>query len=572
VVFISNELNRQYPPFTELIHFQVIHTILTFTTGYRTVSKQVRCYPAPMVKAGEKNMKLTLKNTCFRRLMTTGLLAYALWVQSVPVWAYQIDQSKHIITVSPTGDYTTDARKALTYLLQRPDKETLWTLRFNPGKYYMSRPLYGVGLKNVQFVSSPDNPAMLIKGGQFTESEYLIYLRMSEKIGVRGFQFYGRTLFKTNNNPVWPDQGLFFGSCRNVTIDRNHFYNFGNAALRVTTSESDPVKGVNSFDTNVTDNTFNNIYQISTTSNDDAHGATARYWLKNNTIANLKGSIKFASRTSGAQDVHIMNNNINGSEHYGLEIDNFDNLEIVGNTLQNIKGIAINIYTNPRVNKGFNWGNNFNISDNQIHNVRRAIRFSPDPSADGYKPVPKNLKIVNNTLTEITESDPHVSAISVVNGVVNGVKITDNKMSSVKNRKFITISKGSNPITQINNTGEGNALGSQSVGGEQPTGNSPSTPSTSALKAPSHLIAKYDGQLTIKLNWNDNAQDETALEVWGSFDNQKFDKVAQVYKDTQVFTHRLRQKPAKPNYYYQVRALKDNVASPMSNVAKISFQ
>lgn len=518
-------------------------------------------------------MKLTLKNTCLCRLIVTSLFAFALWAHSAPVWAYQIDQSKRVITISPTGDYITDARKALTYLLQRPDKESVWTLRFNPGKYYLSKPLYGVGLKNVQFVSSPDNPAMLIKGDQFTESEYLIYLRMSEKIGVRGFQFYGRTPFKSNNNPVWPDQGLFFGSCRNITIDHNHFYNFGNAALRVTTSEVDPVKGVNSFDTTVSDNTFNNIYQISTTSNDDVHGATARYWLKNNTIVNLKGSVKFASRTPGAQDVHIMNNNINGSEHYGVEIDNFDNVEIVGNTLQNIKGIAINVYTNPRVNKGFNWGNNFNISDNQFHNVRRGIRFSPDPSADGYKPVPKNLQIVNNTLTEIMESDPHVSAISVVNGVVNGVKITDNKMSSVKNSKFITISKGSNPITKINNTGEGKALENQNTGGEKPpVDNSPSAPSTSNLKAPSDLSAKYDGQLTVRLNWMDNTTDETALEVWGSFDNQKFDKVAQVYKDTRVFTHRLRQKPSKPNYYYKVRALKDNEASPMSNVARINFQ
>jgi hypothetical protein len=146
-------------------------------------------------------------------------------------------------------------------------------------------------------------------------------------------------------------------------------------------------------------------------------------------------------------------------------------------------------------------------------------------------------------------------------------------MSSVKNSKFITISKGSNPITKINNTGEGKALENQNTGGEKPpVDNSPSAPSTSNLKAPSDLSAKYDGQLTVRLNWMDNTTDETALEVWGSFDNQKFDKVAQVYKDTRVFTHRLRQKPSKPNYYYKVRALKDNEASPMSNVARINFQ
>lgn len=511
-------------------------------------------------------------------LAATGALIVASSLGSAPAWAYQIDQNKHIITVSPTGDYTTDARKALAYLLQRKDKDTLWTFRFNPGKYYMSRPLYGVGLKNVQFISNPDNPAMLIKGDNFTESEYLIYLRMSEKIAVKGFEFFGRTQFKSNNNPVWPDQGLFFGSCRNVLIDNNHFYNFGNAALRVTTSEKDPVKGVNSFDTTVSNNTFNNIYQISTTSNDEVHGATARYWLKNNTIVNLRGSVKFASRTPGAQDVHILNNNINGSEHYGLEIDNYDNMEIVGNTLQNIKGIAVNIYTNPRVPKGFNWGDNFNISNNRINNVRRGIRFSPDPSANGYKPVPKNLVISSNTLTGITETDKFVPVISVVNGVVDGVKVTGNTMSSVKNQKFIGIAKGCTNITQNNNKGEGKALDVQAgvsvstSDGSSSASDSGGTSSSGGLSVPTNLSAKWDGKLIVKLTWQEDAVNETALEVWGSLDNKKYDLVAKLYSDSEVFTHRLKRLPPSPSYYYKVRTMKNSEASQMSSAAKVTFQ
>lgn len=510
-------------------------------------------------------------------LAATGtLLFYSLAPQSAQ--AYQIDENNHVITVAPTGDYTADAQKALAYLLNRKDKDTLWTFRFQPGKYYLSKPLYGVGLQNVNFVSTADNPAMLIKGDNFSTGEYLIYLRMSHHIKVQGFEFFGRTNFKNNNDPVWKDQGVFFGSCRNILVDNNHFYNFGNAALRVTTSEADPVKGVNSFDTTVSNNTFNNIYQISTTSNDFVHGATARYWLKNNTIVNLRGSVKFASRTTGAQDVHILDNNINGSDHYGLEIDNYDDVEIIGNTFQNIKGVAVNIYTNPKVPKGFNWGNNYKISNNRIHNARRGIRFSPDPSDDGFKPTPKNLVISSNVITSITETDKFVPAISVVNGVVNGVKVTSNSMSSITNKKYIGIDKRSTNITQTDNKAEGKALDTQTASSPpssspspQPQPSSPDSSGSGSFNAPSNLVAQYDGKLAIRLSWKDNTNNETGMEVWGSHDGKNYSKIAWLYSDSEVFTHKMKRVPSNPDFYYKVRAVKDQTASSMSNEAKVHF-
>ncbi len=531
-------------------------------------------------------MHRNLKKAWFSAAGVISLITYA-GAFSGEAHAYQLDQTNHVITVSPSGDYTKDARDALAYLINRKDKDTLWTFKFNPGKYYMTKPLYGVGLKNVDFVSNTSNPAMLIKAENFSDSEYLIYLRMSEKIKVKGFDFYGRTSFKNNNNPVWVDQGIYFGSCKNITIDNNRFYNFGNAALRVTTSQVDPVKGVNSFDTTVSYNTFNNVYQISTTSNDDVHGATARYWLKNNTIVNLRGSVKFASRTAGAEGLHILDNNINGSEHYGLEIDNYNDVEIRGNTLQNIKEIAVNIYTNPRVPKGFNWGDNFNISKNRLDKVRRAIRFSPDPSSDGFKPVPKNLIISENTISTVSETDKFVPAISVVNGVVNGVKVTSNAMTSISNGKYIGISKGSTNIVQNNNKADGKALDavSNSTGSPEPSPSPPPSSSGSgsgsasggtssasgAPKAPSNLAAKYDGNLSVKLTWNDNASNETGQEVWGSSDGKNYSRIAQLYSNSKVFTHKIKKVPSNPNFYYKVRAVINNNASAMSNEAKVVF-
>lgn len=542
----------------------------------------------------KNTMKNHFKYFWFSMVGITSLMSWSLIFPGV-AQAYQLDQTNRVITVSPSGDYTKDARDALAYLLNRKDKDARWTFRFNPGKYYMSKPLYGVGLRNVDFVSNTKSPAMLIKAENFSDSEYLIYLRMSENITVKGFDFYGRTNFQSNSNPVWVDQGVYFGSSKNITIDNNRFYNFGNAALRITTSQVDPVKGVNSFDTTVSYNTFNNIYQISTTSNDDVHGGTARYWLKNNTIVNLRGSVKFASRTAGAEGVHILNNNINGSDHYGLEIDNYNDVEIQGNTLQNIKEIAINIYTNPRVPKGFNWGDNFNISDNRLDKVRRAIRFSPDPSSDGYKPVPKNLIISGNTISTVSETDKFVPAISVVNGVVNGVRVTSNSLASITNGKYIGISKGSTNVVQNNNKVEGKPIDAQtstptsntpdpapapspspsgsggsgsSAGGDSTSGDN----SSNSPKAPSNLVAKYDGNLSVRLTWTDNANNETAQEVWGSWDGGKnYSRIAELYSNSVVFTHRMKSVPANPNFSYKVRAMLNTTASSMSNEASVVF-
>ncbi len=505
-----------------------------------------------------------------------------------PGMAYETDSKNHVLTIAPTGDYNTDARKALAYLLQRSDQDTVWTMRFKPGKYYFSRPLYGAKLKNVVFESADfSNPAMLIKKSDFTESEYIIYLKMSEKIWVKGLEFYGLTDFKSNNNPVWPDQGIYFGSSKNIVIDQNHFYNFGNSAIRITTHEKDPVKGVNSFDTTISGNTFNNIYQISTTSNDEIHGGTARLWLKNNKIYNLRGSVKFASRTPGAEGVHILNNVINGSSHYGLEIDNYDDMEILDNTFQNIQEIAINIYTNPRIPKGFNWGNNFNISNNKITKSRRGIRFSPDPANDGYKPQPKNLTISGNTLNTVSETDKFVSAISVVNGVVNGVKITSNTLTGVSNKNYIGIAKGCVNISRANNKAEGKLLDqASSEPDDNNTSNNPPSPSpapaptpsgstgggTGAPNPPNNLVAKYNGDKQVILTWKDNANNETSMELWGSYNGKDYSRIASMYSNTQKFTHNLKRIPSNPNFYYVVRAMKDSQASKYSNTVKVVFK
>lgn len=513
---------------------------------------------------------MQFKNALFRVGLITGALGLCLWAgsQTNAAWAgYSLDQTNHIITISPTGDYTTDARNALAYLTSRKDTNVTWTVKFNPGKYYISLPLYSVGLQNVNFVSNPSSPAQLIKASNFdTQSEYTFYTRMSHDVSIKGFEFYGLTNFQNGPNPVWSDQGVYFGSCKNITVDSNEFYNFGNAALRITTSEADSVNGVDSINSTVTNNTFNNIYQFTTTSNDKVHGGTKSLHMEKNTFVNLRGSVKFASRTTGTGDIHFMNNTINGGDHFGLEINNYNDMEIRGNNISNIKSVAINIYTNgdsSNMVKGFPWGNNFTLASNTVKTCGRAIRFCPSPFFDGTVVVPQKVIIDNNTLSGIQETDPSVAAIDIINGNINGLQITNNKMSNIANQKYILFPKGCTNVSQSDNQANGAVLATD---GSNLAVNDKNPP-----PVPTNLAGKYSGNLKVMLNWKDNAPDESSEEVWGSLDGKAYSIIAKLSSHSTKFEHDLKKLPKTPTYFYAIKSVNKNGASQLSSPCKITF-
>ena len=269
-----------------------------------------------------------------------------------PVYAYELNKTNFTVTVSSSSDNvatTQDLQKALTYLTNRSDTDNQWTLKLSSEKYFLTRQVSSSGLKNTVITSSDiTKPAQLIKDAGWDSAksgEYLLNLRMCSKLNIISLEFYGQNDFSKSLDGVWPDQGVYIGSCNVVKLDSNKFYNFGNAALRVVTDTRDPVKGVNSFKTHVTHNSFNNFYQTATTSTDTIHGGTAQSTWDNNTFANVRGSIKFASRTPGAKQIDFLNNTINGGDHFGLEINNYSDFSIKGNTFKNIKDVALNIYT-----------------------------------------------------------------------------------------------------------------------------------------------------------------------------------------------------------------------------------
>jgi len=352
---------------------------------------------------------------------------------------YGLDAANRVITIHHVGNVTAEINSALTYLVNRPDKTTPWTVRFDGGTYPITTTLFSEKLQNVSFISNPFNPAILAKTPGFP-TEYLFYTRFSKNISMSGFTIIGNTPtyipanYVTGTSIGWQDQGVYFGSCNGVTISKNRFLNIGDAAIRVTTTERDPVPGVDSFNTQITQNYFDNIYQVTTTSNDTIHGGSAYLLMQDNTFDHIWGSVKFATRTSGATNVAFRNNRINYSATDGIEIVGYNNVEISNNSLQNITRNAVNCYTNSISTAGYEWGDNISFTNNVFNKVGNGIRLSADPYNDGFKPQLKNLTISGNSISNLTGATP---ALTLLKSSFPGLSITNNQFSGIPSRVYL---------------------------------------------------------------------------------------------------------------------------------------
>lgn len=363
------------------------------------------------------------------------------------------EKDKVIFINNDVIDASTTINAALKYLSNRPDKTTWWTIYFAGGKYLLSHPLVADGLQHVSMASQPGNPAMLIKPTT-SNYEYMLYCRYCSNFSFQGFSVYGKTAsydpaIETNTrHPNWGDQGLFFASANKIEVSNNRFFDFGNAALRVTTYSHDPVKNVNSFNSVVTNNYFQNIFQVTTTSDSYDHGGSANFFFVNNVASNLHGSIKFASRTPGATNVQIKNNTIDSSTMGGFEISSYDNVDMSYNRLTNIARYAINCYTNDRTNKGFNWGDDLRIRNNIIDGAGRGIRINPGLYSDGFRPVPRKVAITDNTISNLRGDAP---AVAVFGGVIQGLDISNNKLNKIASGRYFDVQPGSTDVTITGN-------------------------------------------------------------------------------------------------------------------------
>jgi len=382
--------------------------------------------------------KALLKCVFFKHGLLLALLSGFCWNSIAATPTYSLDTQKHTITIHNTGDATTEINSALSYLVNRKDTNIPWNMKFDGGKYSISNILFSERLQNVNFISDPKKPAILAKIDNFP-TEYLFYTRYSKNISLTGFTFIGNTAtympqnYVTGTSIGWKDQGVYFGSSNGVIISNNRFYNIGDAAIRITTTERDPVRGVDSFNTKIIGNYFNNIFQVTTTSNDLVHGGSASLLVQDNIFDHIWGSIKFASRTDGATNVVFHHNAINNSATDGLEIVGYNNIEISNNTLQNIARNAANCYTNNVSASGFEWGDNLSFKNNIINNTGGGIRISADTYIDGFQPQPKNVTISGNSITNLKGTAP---ALTLLKSSFPGLTVTANQFSNIPSKIY----------------------------------------------------------------------------------------------------------------------------------------
>jgi hypothetical protein len=343
-----------------------------------------------------------------KSLLTLGLFLVGASFQLAPVHAYTMDNVNHLAQVS-NKDSVTTITSVLRTLAARPDKTTKWTVKFAPGIYSMEKGIYVDGLQNTDLLSNQAAPAILQKGPNWN-SEYILNMKYAKTVLIQGFTLIGLTDFSVSKLPVWGEQGIYLGSTDGVTIDRNKIYNIGDSAVRVSTWDRDPVKGINSFNNKVTNNYFKNIEQTSTTSNSFDHGGTANYLFQYNTFNNVIGSVKFASRTAGAKNIQILDNWIMSGERFGLEISGYTDMEIRGNKIENTKQHAIAAYTNAIATIPFQWGSNINIHNNVFNNNGNGIRLGFNNYPDGTNINASNISVNSNVFTGIGDvSQPVIS-------------------------------------------------------------------------------------------------------------------------------------------------------------------
>lgn len=246
-------------------------------------------------------------------------------------------------------------------------------------------------------------------------------------VHIIGGTFEGKTS-NFNASIEAGDDGIRVSSCRRVLIEHCYFKDFGDSAIRANTSTRDPLstlpstpaepvtstRGVTVEEVTIRDNYFNNIHQISTTTDDYLHGGAAQYRLENNTFENLAGSVKFASRVPGARNLYILKNTIKNSLDKGFEIDSYSNILILGNSISNCATNGLYIVSNDVASSTNTYGlgvlgfpfDGIKITDNFLYNCGTktdadvaSITFKPDTYDSGYQFTYKNVQITNNAIS-----------------------------------------------------------------------------------------------------------------------------------------------------------------------------
>ncbi|WP_166113300.1 right-handed parallel beta-helix repeat-containing protein [Pseudoalteromonas sp. Z9A5] len=235
-----------------------------------------------------------------------------------------------------------------------------------------------VSLNNLNKISISAKSGVILKKCNNFNGEYLMTVYHSSFINIEGFTFKGLT--NAQNSYVWGEQGLLVAGSSDITVDHNQFFDFGDAALRVTSSRwSSDTSPINSYRILVKHNYFRNVTQVTTTHPwSKNYGGTHDITFRNNIFENLRGSLKLASRKPVSKAL-VEHNTFRDMKGTAIELTYYSDVKITGNTFVNLDNFALNAFANKpeNVDVPINWGN-ITFTDNSIINAKGGIRIKSD--------------------------------------------------------------------------------------------------------------------------------------------------------------------------------------------------
>ncbi|MGR5421543.1 glycosyl hydrolase family 28-related protein [Vibrio sp. PNB22_4_1] len=262
-----------------------------------------------------------------------------------------------------------------------------------PGNYDICNTVYLIDKKNLSLVGSKGTT--LKKCINFSD-EYLFYIRNGDELLISNIYFHG--LFNGGDTPNWGKQGLYLASTTNSIVTYNRFSNFGDAALRITTSPSkDAVESRNNI---VLNNQFSNCAQVTTTqatSNSNV-ASTHNIVFQSNKFDNCTLKLSSRQATKGAMVIDNSFSNISGT---AIEASYYSDIVIADNQFNDILGFLINVYPNSRAEGHVAWGN-IAITNNDFNRSTLGIRLQSFSATETPTQPIQNLMISNNRFDEIT--------------------------------------------------------------------------------------------------------------------------------------------------------------------------
>ena len=244
-----------------------------------------------------------------------------------------------------------------------------------PGVYDICSAIIVRNLSNITITA---NAGVILKKCDQFEGEYILSFYNSRFIEINGFIFRGLTTDKINY--VWGEQGILFAGSEDISIKHNHFYDFGDAAIRATSSHlSSHDANINSFRIDIRNNYFENVTQVTTTHPwNNNYGGTHDITVEDNIFEGLKGSLKFAT-VKPVSKALVRYNTFKNTKGTAIEITYYSNVKIIANTFIDSDKFILNAYPNKpkNVTEPFNWGSIY-FTHNTILRSKGGIRIQSD--------------------------------------------------------------------------------------------------------------------------------------------------------------------------------------------------